>query len=30
MIKLGAYDPSEKYAWLEDQFGVSWQLNFNA
>lgn len=26
MMELGAYDFSEKYGWLEDQFGVSWQL----
>ena len=26
MMELGSYDFSEKYGWLEDQFGVSWQL----
>lgn len=26
MMELESYDFSEKYGWLEDQFGVSWQL----
>ncbi|MEY8692182.1 VOC family protein [Mammaliicoccus sciuri] len=26
MMELDTYDFSEKYGWLEDQFGVSWQL----
>lgn len=26
---LGAYDFAEKYAWVQDKFGVSWQLVFN-
>ena len=26
MMLLGEYDFSKKYAWLEDRFGVSWQI----
>lgn len=26
MMELDTYDFSERYGWLEDQFGVSWQL----
>jgi len=26
-MKLNAYGFSKKFAWLEDKFGVSWQLN---
>jgi predicted 3-demethylubiquinone-9 3-methyltransferase (glyoxalase superfamily) len=28
LMDLGSYGFSEKYGWLEDQFGVSWQLNY--
>lgn len=28
MMELGAYPFSERYGWLADRFGLSWQLNF--
>lgn len=28
LMKLDAYPFSKKYGWVEDQFGLSWQLNF--
>jgi predicted 3-demethylubiquinone-9 3-methyltransferase (glyoxalase superfamily) len=29
LMPLGEYPFSKKYGWLTDQFGVSWQLNYN-
>ena len=29
-MELNRYGSSDKYAWLEDKFGVSWQLFLNA
>lgn len=28
MMELGSYPFAEKYAWIQDRFGVSWQLMF--
>jgi predicted 3-demethylubiquinone-9 3-methyltransferase (glyoxalase superfamily) len=30
LMELGKYPFSERYGWLQDQFGVSWQLNLAA
>ncbi|MDB4902430.1 MAG: 3-demethylubiquinone-9 3-methyltransferase family protein [Mucilaginibacter sp.] len=29
LMPLNAYPFSKKYVWLNDRFGVSWQLNYN-
>jgi len=29
LMSLGKYDWSEKYAWVQDKFGVSWQLDID-
>lgn len=28
LMELGTYDWSEKYGWLQDKFGISWQLSY--
>lgn len=30
LLPLGAYDVSERYGWLTDRFGVSWQLMYDS
>ncbi len=30
LMELGAYDWSEKYGWVQDRFGLSWQLALGA
>lgn len=30
LMELGAYPFSERYGWVEDRFGLSWQIMFNA
>ena len=29
LMSLGTYPFSKRYAWLNDKFGVSWQLSYN-
>lgn len=30
LMEIGTYPWSERYGWLEDKYGVSWQFNFQA
>ena len=29
MVELDSYSFAKRYAWVQDRFGVSWQLNFS-
>ncbi len=28
-MELGAYPHSERYGWLQDKYGLSWQINYS-